>query len=206
VRRLIQELDQPLAVRAAVERGDHRQNVDAPPGRFFYELEVPAMKSPTLSGGEPRYACCHHTEGQGHSDRCDEVGRRMYIEDALRRAGISFRIAGAVRIERMERPGETSQEYRDRTGEGPDDDPVNHPRHYNQHPAGIECIVVIEHMTANVANAVKYLWRAGFKPSADLDEDLAKAVWYVERERVRVRALAQTSEREARQASLRKDG
>lgn len=60
---------------------------------------------------------------------------------------------------------------------------VNHPRHYNLHPAGIECIDVIEHMTFNIGSAVKYLWRAGLKPATKEDEDLKKALWYIERER-----------------------
>lgn len=63
--------------------------------------------------------------------------------------------------------------------------PVNHPPHYNAHPAGIECIDVIEHFNCNVANAMKYLWRAGLK-SDDPLEDLKKAAWYVNREVERV--------------------
>lgn len=59
-------------------------------------------------------------------------------------------------------------------------DNVNHPRHYNSHPSGIECITVVEHMGFNVGNAIKYLWRADEKGSAD--EDLRKALWYVSRE------------------------
>jgi hypothetical protein len=59
-------------------------------------------------------------------------------------------------------------------------DTVNHPPHYQQHPAGIECIDVIEPMTFNVGSAMKYLWRAGLK--GDLLEDLLKAHWYVVRE------------------------
>jgi Protein of unknwon function (DUF3310) len=58
---------------------------------------------------------------------------------------------------------------------------VDHPRHYNAHPSGIECIDVVEHMTFNVGNAVKYLWRAGVK-SEDPIEDLQKAAWYIQRE------------------------
>lgn len=69
--------------------------------------------------------------------------------------------------------------------------PVNHPSHYNQHPAGIECIDVIEHFSLNVGNAVKYVWRAGLKPSAAHDQDLAKAIWYLERERARLRKDAE---------------
>ena len=59
-------------------------------------------------------------------------------------------------------------------------DAVNHPKHYNLHPAGIECIDVVEHLTFNVGNAIKYLWRAGLKGA--LVEDLRKARWYIDRE------------------------
>lgn len=57
---------------------------------------------------------------------------------------------------------------------------VNHPRHYNAHPSGIECIDVVEHMSFNVGNAVKYLWRADEKGAAL--QDLKKAAWYIQRE------------------------
>lgn len=88
-------------------------------------------------------------------------------------------------------------------------DNVNHPSHYNSHPSGVECITITEHMTFNVGNAVKYLWRAGLKDRpAPIDlanvpknitgvkqlmdaaamthikhiEDLNKARWYIDRE------------------------
>lgn len=73
------------------------------------------------------------------------------------------------------------------------EDKVNHPRHYTQHPSGVECITVTEHMNFNVGNAVKYLWRAGLKSDPDKEqidkhiEDLEKAAWYVNREIQRVR-------------------
>jgi len=57
---------------------------------------------------------------------------------------------------------------------------VNHPAHYNAHPSGIECIDVVEHMSFNLGNAIKYVWRADEKGAA-LD-DLRKAAWYIERE------------------------
>jgi len=38
---------------------------------------------------------------------------------------------------------------------------VNHPDHYNKHPSGVECIDIVEHMSFNLGNAVKYIWRAG---------------------------------------------
>ena len=60
---------------------------------------------------------------------------------------------------------------------------VDHPAHYNAHPSGVECITVVEHMSFNVGNAVKYLWRADEKGNAL--EDLRKAAWYVQREILR---------------------
>lgn len=64
-------------------------------------------------------------------------------------------------------------------------DAVNHPKHYNSHPSGVECIVVTEHMSFNVGNAIKYLWRADHKNGL---EDLRKAAWYVNREIARLAA------------------
>jgi hypothetical protein len=63
---------------------------------------------------------------------------------------------------------------------------VDHPQHYNEHPAGIECITVVEEMSFNIGNAIKYLWRAGLKPDTDSDQDLRKSIWYIERERDRL--------------------
>lgn len=62
-------------------------------------------------------------------------------------------------------------------------DPVNHPRHYNMHPSGVECIDVVEHMSFNIGNAVKYLWRHNDKNGL---EDLDKAIWYIQREKQRL--------------------
>jgi hypothetical protein len=64
-------------------------------------------------------------------------------------------------------------------------DPVNHPKHYTQHPSGIETIEVTEHFDFCIGNAMKYLWRAGLK--GDAIEDLEKARWYVDREIARLR-------------------
>jgi hypothetical protein len=59
-------------------------------------------------------------------------------------------------------------------------DMVNHPPHYTDHPSGVECIQITEHMGFCIGNAIKYLWRADLKGSAI--EDLRKASWYIERE------------------------
>jgi hypothetical protein len=57
-------------------------------------------------------------------------------------------------------------------------DPIN-PPHYNSHPSGIECIQVTRHMSFNLGNVVKYLWRAGLKDRAPTLQDLKKAAWYL---------------------------
>ena len=67
-------------------------------------------------------------------------------------------------------------------------DAVTHPLHYTSHPAGIECIEVVEHFPFSIGTAIKYLWRAGLK--GDAIEDLEKAVWYVRREIERRKKLA----------------
>ena len=59
-------------------------------------------------------------------------------------------------------------------------DPVNHPKHYTNHPSGVECIQVTEHMNFNLGNALKYIWRCDQK--LDAIEDLKKAKFYLERE------------------------
>lgn len=59
-------------------------------------------------------------------------------------------------------------------------DPVNHPKHYTNHPSGVECIEITEHMNFCLGNAVKYIWRADLKN--DAIEDLEKAIWYINRE------------------------
>lgn len=83
--------------------------------------------------------------------------------------------------------GIVGKEEREKAPVQPGHDPVNHPSHYTSSPSGVECIDVIEHMTLNVGNATKYLWRAGQK--GDLIEDLSKARWYVDREIKRVTKL-----------------
>lgn len=63
-------------------------------------------------------------------------------------------------------------------------DSVDHPSHYTEHPSGVECIDITEHMSFCIGNAVKYLWRSG-KKGPEL-EDLKKARWYVDREIARL--------------------
>ena len=60
-------------------------------------------------------------------------------------------------------------------------DAVNHPSHYTD--GGIETIDFIEakKLPYHLANAVKYISRAGKKDENKTIEDLQKAVWYIER-------------------------
>ena len=65
-----------------------------------------------------------------------------------------------------------------------DSDPVNHPQHYTNSAAKcaacgchIECIDITRHMSFNIGNAVKYLWRYQDKNGL---EDLKKARWYLD--------------------------
>lgn len=69
----------------------------------------------------------------------------------------------------------------DDAGAGADShkDNVNSPKHYTEHPSGVECIQVAEHLNFCLGNAVKYLWRADLKGGI---EDLRKARWYIDRE------------------------
>ena len=95
-----------------------------------------------------------------------------------------------IEVEQPEPAPSKSQQIRDEAAEALANwgekrvDPVNHPPHYTQHPSGIECIQVTEHMNFCRGNAVKYIWRAGEK--GDAVEDLRKAVWYLTREIERI--------------------
>lgn len=57
---------------------------------------------------------------------------------------------------------------------------VNHPAHYNA--GSIEAIDIIEDWNLNFSegNALKYLLRAKYKGSQK--QDLAKCLWYIQRE------------------------
>ena len=61
-----------------------------------------------------------------------------------------------------------------------EDEIIERPKHYTEHPSGIECITITEHMPFCLGNVIKYVWRAGLK--GDRLEDLKKARWYLERE------------------------
>lgn len=66
-------------------------------------------------------------------------------------------------------------------------DLINNPPHYNSAKAEcagcertIECIDVVRHLSFNLGNAIKYIWRCEHKGSTI--EDLKKALWYIQDE------------------------
>lgn len=79
---------------------------------------------------------------------------------------------------------ENMQDFLKPSGNGVDvADMVNHPPHYTSSKAycanckeSIECIEIARHMSFNIGNAVKYLWRHELKGGL---EDLKKAKWYI---------------------------
>lgn len=74
---------------------------------------------------------------------------------------------------------------------------VDHPEHY-QGKNGIETIEVIRHYVCDIANALKYLMRAGKKQEMGMEdaekeiEDLKKALWYIEDYRKQILQLPKT--------------
>lgn len=74
-----------------------------------------------------------------------------------------------------------------------DHDRVNHPEHY-QASNGMEAIEVIEAfgLNYNLGNAIKYILRSDKKGAAL--EDLQKAIWYLKRERLRIRTNGKEGE------------
>ena len=64
-------------------------------------------------------------------------------------------------------------------------DAIN-PAHYQGFSNGAQVIDITENLNFNRGNAVKYLARAGAKDPAKEIEDIKKAIWYAQRELVRL--------------------
>lgn len=80
-------------------------------------------------------------------------------------------------------------------------DNVNHPAHYTQWP--VETIALTEREGFLYGNVLKYALRAGAKPGAPYEEDIAKAVWYATR---LVARMAQVTSVDDGLRALRKRG
>jgi len=61
-----------------------------------------------------------------------------------------------------------------------ENDPIN-PSHYKEYN-GFEVIEITEQLNFCLGNAVKYILRAGKKSDNSKEQDLSKAIWYLERE------------------------
>jgi hypothetical protein len=66
---------------------------------------------------------------------------------------------------------------------GSHSDAVHHPRHYNSHPSGIECVEYAELLPGNLSHACVYVWRHADKGQPA--QDLEKALWFIDREAAR---------------------
>lgn len=62
-----------------------------------------------------------------------------------------------------------------------ENDPVNHPSHYTSGKIEVIDFLEDQRFPFHLANAVKYICRAGKKDPAKTTEDLSKAVWYINR-------------------------
>ena len=60
-------------------------------------------------------------------------------------------------------------------------DPVNHPSHYTTGKIEVIDFIEDQKLDFHLANAVKYIARAGKKDPGKTKEDLEKAVWYINR-------------------------
>ena len=58
---------------------------------------------------------------------------------------------------------------------------ATNPKHYSDHPSGVECYEITQHHDFLVGNIIKYAWRCGKKKSASRLEDLKKCAWYAQR-------------------------
>lgn len=60
-------------------------------------------------------------------------------------------------------------------------DPINHPSHYTQGKIEVIDFIEDQKLDFRLANAVKYVCRAGKKDPQKTAEDLKKAIWYIQR-------------------------
>jgi hypothetical protein len=116
----------------------------------------------------------------------DEVEQKCQMRNLIKEAGpLLAAHAGVISPGLAAAIAGTTEKADPRPGEG---DAVDHPKHYNSHPSGIEVIRITEHMNFCLGNAVKYILRADHKN--DAIEDLRKSRWYIDREIARREAEA----------------
>jgi len=120
----------------------------------------------------------------GHYDELEEAMQRVVEYNQSSRGAEYARKQHKVfeeyekQEELLKKIADAGQEMQPEYPQSNDD--VNHPKHYTEHPSGIECIQITEHMNFCVGNALKYLWRSELKNNPI--QDLEKALWYIKRE------------------------
>jgi RNA polymerase subunit RPABC4/transcription elongation factor Spt4 len=62
----------------------------------------------------------------------------------------------------------------------PVEDLVNHPKHYTRGSIEVKDFIHDQKLGYSLGNAVKYICRAGYKNPDKWEEDLEKALWYIQ--------------------------
>ena len=62
----------------------------------------------------------------------------------------------------------------------PVEDLVNHPKHYTRGSIEVKDFIHDQKLGYSLGNAVKYICRAGYKNPDKWEEDLKKALWYIQ--------------------------
>lgn len=65
----------------------------------------------------------------------------------------------------------------------------SHPKHYKNHPSGVECITITKHHNFCVGNIIKYAWRLGLKDGESSIKDLEKIINYAQFEIDRIKEI-----------------
>lgn len=98
---------------------------------------------------------------------------------AFGQGGFSWPAWGECAVELVEAANVAQEETNEAS------DAIN-PAHYQGFSNGAQVIDITENLNFNRGNAVKYLARAGAKDPAKEIEDVKKAIWYAQRELVRL--------------------
>lgn len=77
--------------------------------------------------------------------------------------------------------GHAEADNRNQNGSTTAGDPVNHPSHYTSGKIEVIDFIEDQKLDFHLANALKYICRAGKKDKNKTKEDLEKAVWYINR-------------------------
>ena len=125
--------------------------------------------------------------GEAWVDLKGELGKVTALQDdrpdrplvAFARGEFSWGAWGEYAVELVQAADVAQEEANEAS------DAIN-PAHYQGFSNGAQVIDITENLNFNRGNAVKYLARAGAKDPAKEIEDVKKAIWYAQRELVRL--------------------